>query len=114
MILVSLDFAVLKEIISSTDNPQIHFRQTWYNPILKFYEEIEINAKYWSDNLLIKEIIDYFLNWYFVRDNGIGIDFKDEEQVFKAFKRVAGEDYSGSGIGLAVVKRIIEKQLFTI
>ncbi len=62
----------------------------------------------------LKEMTDYFLNRYFVRDNGVGIDSKDEEQVFKAFKRVAGEDYSGSGIGLVVVKRIIEKQLFII
>ena len=46
---------------------------------------------------------------FYVSDNGIGIASSDEEQVFKAFKRVAGEDYTGSGIGLAVVKRIIEK-----
>ncbi|WP_081210164.1 ATP-binding protein [Salegentibacter sediminis] len=46
---------------------------------------------------------------YFVKDNGIGLDVQKEEQVFKAFKRVAGTDYSGSGIGLAVVKRIIDK-----
>lgn len=48
--------------------------------------------------------------WIFaVRDNGIGIDVKYHEQVFLPFKRLhAYHDYPGSGVGLAICRRIIE------
>jgi ligand-binding sensor domain-containing protein/signal transduction histidine kinase len=47
---------------------------------------------------------------YFVRDNGIGIAKEHQEKVFDIFYRVEGK-YNGSestGVGLAIVKRIIE------
>jgi PAS domain S-box-containing protein len=44
-----------------------------------------------------------------VEDNGIGIERKDLEVIFEMFKRLHGRgEYPGAGIGLAVVKRIIE------
>jgi len=44
-----------------------------------------------------------------VEDNGIGIDNKYKEQIFEMFKRLhSKEEYDGSGIGLAVCKKIIE------
>jgi PAS domain S-box-containing protein len=49
--------------------------------------------------------------WHFsVRDNGIGIDPKMADSVFKIFKRLhASGQFEGSGIGLAVCKRIVER-----
>ena len=43
----------------------------------------------------------------FVSDNGIGIEDKFQEQIFGLFQRLSN-DVSGTGIGLALVKRIIE------
>ncbi|MEW5729737.1 MAG: ATP-binding protein [Pseudomonadota bacterium] len=44
-----------------------------------------------------------------VADNGIGVDPAYAEQVFTIFTRLHGAQYPGTGIGLAVCKRIIER-----
>jgi len=47
---------------------------------------------------------------YFVRDNGIGFDQRESERMFEAFSRLPNAgDFEGSGIGLATVKRIIDR-----
>ena len=43
----------------------------------------------------------------FVSDNGIGIEHRFQEQIFGLFRRL-NNDISGTGIGLALVKRIVE------
>jgi signal transduction histidine kinase len=45
-----------------------------------------------------------------VKDNGIGFDEKHLEKIFKPFQRLHGEDvYPGSGIGLAVCQKIVQR-----
>jgi chemotaxis family two-component system sensor kinase Cph1 len=60
---------------------------------------IEIHADFRGDAWL-----------FFVRDNGIGIDPKDAERIFTLFQRLPARDvYGGTGIGLALCKRIVER-----
>ena len=45
-----------------------------------------------------------------VRDNGIGFDMRDAQRVFEPFKRLHRRDDGGTGIGLAICKKIVENR----
>ena len=95
------------------------FRQLLHNLIgnsLKFSKKdeapyIEITAKrVLGSKLDIK--VNYPEKMYYclkVTDNGIGFDAEYSERIFEVFQRLNTEnEFSGTGIGLAIVKKIVE------
>ena len=82
-------------------------RQVWANLIsnaIKYskrneHPKIEIGWK--------KEVNETI---YFVKDNGVGFDIKYREKLFKVFQRLhAATEFEGTGVGLAIVEKIISK-----
>jgi PAS domain S-box-containing protein len=72
---------------------------------------IQNSIKYRDKTVPLKIEIGHYLSEnetvFFVRDNGLGIDANEAEKVFALFYRSTA-DGEGSGIGLAIVKKIIE------
>jgi len=71
---------------------------------------LKFSAKQDNPKIEIGEIKDDDKTIIYVKDNGEGFDMKYVDKVFGAFQRLHKEDeYKGSGIGLSLVQRIINK-----
>lgn len=95
------------------------FRQLLHNLIgnaLKFSRKdvapvVDIKAKRIKGST-IKHAVDFPDKMYYhlkISDNGIGFDAEYKERIFEVFKRLNTEaEFAGTGIGLAIVKKIVE------
>ncbi len=84
------------------------------NQLVQLFQNLIGNSiKYRSEqppkiNLGATQQEDQWLFW--VRDNGIGINPKHSERIFLIFQRLHDrQEYSGTGIGLAICKKIVER-----
>jgi len=82
-------------------------RQVWYNLLSNAFKytryrekrEVEINSFLYDGETV-----------YCVRDNGVGFDMQYADRLFGVFHRLhAIEEFEGTGVGLAIVKRIIQR-----
>ncbi len=93
---------------------------SYKTPLTQILHNLIGNAlKYQHPNksAIIKiKVIENDKNWHFkIKDNGIGIDKEFHDKIFVIFQRLhTKQEYSGSGMGLAIVKKIIENLNGTI
>ena len=113
-VLRSLEGAILERGATVTHGPlgTVHGDATQIGQLL---QNLVANAiKFARDDVAAEvriERIDDPREWHIVvRDNGIGIEEKHAERIFKMFGRLHGrEQYAGTGIGLAICRRIADR-----
>ena len=104
----------IKELDAIVDYTKLPILNIYRSPIRQVFQNLISNSlKYHRKN--VKPEISISAEekkdeWLFViKDNGIGIDEKYFEKIFLIFQRLHNKDeYSGTGIGLAITKKIIE------
>jgi light-regulated signal transduction histidine kinase (bacteriophytochrome) len=87
------DMAMIRVVMMNLISNAIKFTSKTPEPLIKIGSELNENETV-----------------YHVSDNGAGFDMKYANKLFGVFQRLHGEaDFEGTGIGLATVKRVIDR-----
>jgi signal transduction histidine kinase len=96
----------LGELPASSGDPAL-LKQVWLNLLSN---ALKYTRKRESAVLEIGCIKTHGVDEFFVRDNGSGFDMRYADKLFGVFQRYhRAEDYEGTGVGLAIVQRIIHR-----
>ncbi|PJZ69348.1 hypothetical protein CH373_13790 [Leptospira perolatii] len=82
-------------------------KQVWINLISNAFK---YSSKKSNPEITIGYITGESENTYFVKDNGVGFNNQYAHKLYKIFQRLhSPEEFEGTGVGLAIVERIVRK-----
>ena len=90
--LVLAQLPILEQVISNLISNALKFVLSGTPPVVRLYAE---------------ETPDFIRVW--VEDDGIGVAPEHHDEIFRLFNRLYGERYPGTGIGLAIVQKGVER-----
>ncbi|MBI2938048.1 MAG: PAS domain S-box protein [Thaumarchaeota archaeon] len=83
------------------------FRQVWTNLLSN---ALKFTSKKDHARIEVGSIRDKGQNVFYVKDNGVGFSMEYANKLFQVFERLhIDEEYEGSGVGLAIVHRIVTR-----
>jgi len=98
--------SLMKQLFHNLVSNAIKFRKKGVEPII----QIEAKMLYGSDHSVAASLNGGKCHKVSISDNGIGFDPKYAEEIFMVFKRLNSyHEYEGTGVGLSICKKIIEK-----
>ena len=98
--------SLMKQLFHNLVSNAVKFRKKGIDPII----HIEAKNMYGSDHSLPVNSNGHKYHKVSISDNGIGFDPKYSDEIFMVFKRLNSyHEYEGTGVGLSICKKIIEK-----
>lgn len=102
---LSVNPVLMRPLFHNLISNAIKYSRKDVHPVVKVYSEFSLNQNRNGSN----EMKNKYCRIY-VEDNGIGFDQKYSEQIFGMFKRLhLHSEFEGTGIGLALCKKIVEE-----
>jgi two-component system sensor kinase FixL len=90
----------MRQLFQNLISNAIKFRKENENPVINIY------AKHLQKKAHLTATPGDELTEIYIEDNGIGFDEKYLDRIFNIFQRLEGQKYEGSGIGLAICRKI--------
>ncbi len=107
---IDADLGQIHQLFQNLIVNALKFHRPDVAPLVKVFAEVKTNSA--TDSVESVSIPEQATHYCLlsIEDNGIGFDEKYLDRIFTVFQRLHGKsDYEGTGIGLAVVRKIVER-----